>query len=183
MGKHAREGLQPLSSFELTHFMRALRLDLPSDAIVKGVSWASSSADKHNYRVRVWLDQGQELPLSSTWIAEREGHVFRLLGRPATPDEIEMLYGALRELDALAEIDPGPIAEAHYDCRQRLYQLAFTPLEQMVEGLPYRRWFFRRHDDGRPLSVGYVCETRRGNGYATLPDGAVLRGDPWSPLR
>jgi len=28
--------------------------------------------------------------------------------------------------------------------------------------------------------VGYLCETRRGNSYDTLPDGAILRGNPWS---
>ena len=91
-----------------------------------------------------------------------------------------MLYEALLEVGALEKIDERPIAEAHYDCKRRAYQLTFTPFAQMHEGLPYRRWIFRVHDDGRPLSVGYLCETRRGDGYATLPEQATLRGDPWS---
>ena len=50
----------------------------------------------------------------------------------------------------------------------------------MHEGLPYKRWVFRRHADGDPLSVGYVCETRHGNAHVTLADSALLRGNPWT---
>lgn len=181
MGKDARQGLLPLSSLELTQVTRALELCLPSDALVKAVSWASTSDARRNYRISAWFDPGWDAPLCSTWIAERSGDVFRLLGRPANRDELEQLFEALSELDAFDEVAGQPVAEAHYDCRHRTYQLCFTPLEQMHEGLPYRRWIFRLHDDGRPMSVGYISETRRGDGYATLPDGAALRGNPWSP--
>jgi hypothetical protein len=181
MGKDARQGLQPLSSLELKCFLRALELCLPSEAIVKGVSWPAASSGHRNYRVSVWLDQGRDVPLCSTWIAERSGDVFRLLGRPANRDELELLYEALRELGARDELETGGIAEAHYDCKHRTFQLSFTPLEQMHEGLPYRRWILRQHDDGRPMSVAYISETRLGDAYATLPDGRTLRGNPWSP--
>jgi hypothetical protein len=181
MGKYARQGLQPLSFSELAYVARALELCLSSEASVKGVSWPSSTSERRNYRVSAWLDQGRETPLQSTWIAERHGDVFRLLGRPANHEELVQLFEALLEVGAASEIAEGPIAEAHYDCKHRTFQLTFTPFEQMREGLPYRRWIFREHGDGRPLSVGYITETRRGDGYATLPDGATLRGAPWAP--
>lgn len=177
MGNNALDGPQRLSTFELQTFARALELSWPSDGIVKGVWWPGSTADARNYEVTLWTPDAT--PLSSTWIAERSGNVYRLQTRPADADELAALLDALRELDALESDVVGPIAEAQYDCRYHTYQLCFTPVEEMLEGLRYERWVFRRHDDGRPLSVGYRFETRRGNAPATLPGGAVLRGNPW----
>ena len=178
MGNHAQEGPQRLSNLELQAFTRALELGWPNDAIAKGVSWPAAAEDTRNYRVTVWSVDAT--PLSSTWIAECKAGVYRLLARPANRDEIESLLEALRELAALEDDADATIAEAQYDCRERVYQLCFTPLQDMLEGLRYERWLFRRHHDGRPLSVAYIFETRRGDAYARLPGGAVLRGDPWS---
>jgi hypothetical protein len=177
MGNNAHEGPQRLSTSELHAFARTLELSWPSDGIVKGFCWPGISAERRNYKVTLWTSDAT--PLSSTWIAERSGNVYRLLARPANADELEALLDALRELNALEADLAGAIAEAQYDCRSRTYQLCFTALEDMVEGLRYERWVFRRHADGRPLSVGYVLETRQGDGYATLPGGSVLRGNPW----
>lgn len=177
MGNNAHEGPQRLSTFELHGFARALELTWPSDGIVKGVCWPGASAEQRNYEVTLWTPDAT--PLRSTWVAERSGNVYRLLARPANADELEQLFEALRELNALEGELSDAIAEAQYDCRQRTYQLCFTPLEEMREGMRYDRWVFRRHSDGRPLSVGYVVETRRGDGYDTLPGGSVLRGNPW----
>jgi hypothetical protein len=178
MGNKAHEGPQRLSTLDLHAFARALELSWPSDGVVKGVWWPATSAEKRNYKVTLWTPDSP--PLSSTWIAERSGSVYRLQARPANADELETLLDALRELGALERDVGATIAEAQYDCRNRSYQLCFTPLEEMLEGLRYERWVFRRHSDGRPLSVGYLFETRRGDAYATLPGGAVLRGNPWS---
>lgn len=178
MGNKAHDGPQRLSNFELQGFARTLELSWPSDAVVKGVWWPGASAEKRNYKVTLWtLDA---TPLTSTWIAERSSNVYRLLTRPANADELAALLDALRELNALEGDMSDAIAEAQYDCRNRTYQLCFTPLEQMREGRRYERWVFRRHADGRPMSVGYLFETRRGDAYATLPGGSVLRGNPWS---
>ena len=178
MGNNAQEGPQRLSTFELHAFARALELSWPSDAVVKGVWWRGISTEKRNYKVTLWTPDST--PLRSTWIAERSGNVYRLQARPANADELAALFDALRELDALDGAVSPTVAEAQYDCRNRSYQLCFTPLEEMLEGLRYERWVFRRHSDDRPLSVGYLFETRRGGDYATLPGGAVLRGNPWS---
>jgi hypothetical protein len=178
MGTDAHEGPQRLSSFELRSIARALELSWPSDALVKAVVWAGNASGKRNYRITSWAVDAN--PLCSTWVAERSGEVYRLMARPANPDELQAMLEALRELDALEDDCEGSVAEAQYDCRNRTYQLCFTPLEGMLEDIPYKRWVFRRHDDGRPLSVGYLCETRRGDAYATLPGGAILRGNPWS---
>jgi hypothetical protein len=177
MGTKAHDGPQRLSTFELQGFARALELSWPSDSIVRGVWWPGGSPEKRNYEVTLWTSDAT--PLSSTWVAERTGDVYRLRARPANPDEIHALLEALRELDALESDVGGPIAEAQYDCRYQTYQLCFTPVEEMLEGLRYERWVFRRHSDGRPLSVGYLFATRRGAAAATLPGGSVLRGDPW----
>jgi len=178
MGNHAHEGPQRLSTFELKAFARALELTWPSEAIVKGVWWPGTGAEKRNYEVTLWTPDST--PLHRIWIAERSGNVYRLRARPANADELAALFDALPELDALGEGVSTTVAEAQYDCRDRCYQLCFTPLEEMLEGLRYERWIFRRHGDGRPLSVGYRFETRRGDQYASLPGGAVLRGNPWS---
>jgi hypothetical protein len=178
MGNNAHEGPQRLSTFDLQVFARALELSWPSEGVVKGVWWPGTSAEKRNYKVTLWTPNSA--PLSSTWIAQRSDGVYRLQARPANADELEALLDALRETGALERDVGAAIAEAQYDCRDRSYQLCFTPLEEMLEGLRYERWVFRRHADGRPLSVGYLFETRRGDTYATLPGGAVLRGIPWS---
>lgn len=177
MGNNAHEGPQRLSTLELHGFARTLELSWPSDGIVKGCWWPGTSSETRNYKVTLWTPDAA--PLTSTWLAERAGNVYRLLARPANSDELSQLLETLRELNAL-EVDlTDAIAEAQYDCLHRQYQLCFTPLEEMLEGLRYERWVFRRHADGRPLSVGYVFETRRGNACDTLPGGSVLRGNPW----
>jgi hypothetical protein len=179
MGLNPHRDAQSLSNLELLGVTRALELRLPEDAVLRGVWWPGDTQDKRNYRLTMWANEAQT-PLCSTWIAERSGSVYRLQARPATPEEIELLLEALDEL-GVRELDAGaPIAEVEYDCRYRSYQLCFTALEDMIEGKPYKRWVFRRHRDGRPLSVGYVCETRRNDAFATLPGGAILRGNPWS---
>jgi hypothetical protein len=178
MGNHPQRA-HSLSERELVGVTRALELVVPEDAVVRGVWWPGETQDKRNYRLTMWAN-AEQTPLCSTWVAERAGPVFRLQARPATADELEELRQALRELDVYDVDEEAPIAEAEYDCRYRSYQLCFTALEDMVEGQPYERWVFRRHRDGRPLSVGYLRETRRGDGYATLPGGAILRGNPWS---
>ncbi len=179
MGIHPHRAVQALSNLELVGVTRALELSVPEGAVVRGVWWPGEAQDTRNYRLTMWAAHAAS-PLCSTWIAERSGPVYRLQARPATADEIRALLEALSEL-GVRDFDPSaPIAEAEYDCRYRSYQLCFTALEDMAEGRPYRRWVFRRHRDGRPLSVGYLCETRRGDGYATLPGGAILRGNPWS---
>lgn len=178
MGNHAQEEPRRLSNLELHAFARALELSWPNDAIAKGVSWPAAAENTRNYRVTVWSVDAA--PLSSTWIAERHDGVYRVLARPADRAEVESLLQALRELDALEDDADATIAEAQYDCRERVYQLCFTPLEDMLEGLRYERWLFRRHTDDRALSVAYIFETRRGNAYVRLPGGAILRGDPWS---
>jgi len=178
MGNSARIGPQRLSSLELQAVARALELVWPDDALVKGSWWPGTTESTRNYKLTLWTTHAA--PLTSTWIAERSNGVYRLCTRPASPDEVEALLDTLRELDALEHDAETTIAEAQYDCRERVYQLCFTPLEEMMEGLCYERWVFRRHLDGRPLSVGYILETRRGDAYATLPGGAVLRGNPWS---
>jgi hypothetical protein len=170
---------QSLTNWELSGVTRALELHVPTDAILQGVWWPGDTQDKRNYRLTMWSTDAHA-PRCRTWIAERLGQVFRLQARPATPDEIDELLDALSELGVLDSDGAEPIAEAEYDCRNRSYQLCFTALEDMMEGLPYKRWVFRRHRDGRPLSVGYLCETRRGDAYKTLPGGAILRGNPWS---
>lgn len=178
MGNSARIGPQRLSSLELQAIGRALELVWPNDALVQGSWWPGKTEDTRNYEVTLWTTH--TTPLTSTWVAERSNGVYRLCTRPANSDEVQDLLDALRELDALEPDADTTIAEAQYDCRERVYQLCFTPLEEMMEGLRYERWVFRRHRDGRPLSVGYVVETRRGDAYATLPGGAVLRGNPWA---
>lgn len=176
-------GIQPqrshsLNQVELLGVTRALELEVPADAVLQGVWWPGETHEQRNYRLTMWCETST--PLCSTWVAERSGPVYRLQARPATSDEIDALLEALQEL-GVEQAAPGePIAEVEYDCRYRSYQLSFTALEDMVEGRPYKRWIFRRHRDGRPLSVGYLCETRRGDAYATLPGGAILRGNPWS---
>lgn len=177
MGTNAHEGPQRLSTFELQSFAHTLELSWPSDGIVQGFSWPGGSAEKRNYQVTLWTRDAA--PLTSTWLAERSGDVFRLAARPADADELAQLMESLRELDAL-EVDlTRAVAEAQYDCRSHVYQLSFTPREEMREGLRYERWVFRRYPDGRPLSVGYFFETRHGNAYTTLPGRAVVRGNPW----
>ncbi len=178
MGTDAHQALHRLSTSELHAFARALDLSWPPQAIVQGVWWPGSDEQRQNYRVTA--SQSHASLLRSTWIAERAHDVYRVMARPANADEIEELLQALRELDALEQRVDEPIAEAQYDCRHRTYQLCFTALEAMLEGFAYKRWIFRRHADGRPLSVAYICETCDGNAYVTLPGGAVLRGDPWS---
>lgn len=178
MGNNAHEGPQRLSTFELHNFARTLELSWPSDGVVKGVWWPGASAEKRNYEVTLWTPDA--MPLTSTWLAERSGNVYRLRARPANPDEVEQLLEALRELNALEGEMADAIAEAQYDCRGRTYQLCFTPLAEMLEGRRYERWVFRRHADGRPLSVGYLFETRRGDAYSRLPGASVVRGNPWA---
>lgn len=177
MGNNAQVGPQRLSSLELQAIARALELVWPTDAVVQGSWWPGKTDDTRNYKVTLWATHAA--PLTSTWIAERSDGAYRLRTRPATRDELEELLDALRELGALERDVDTTIAEAQYDCRERVYQLCFTPLEEMMEGLRYERWVFRRHVDERPLSVGYIFETRRANAYATLPGGAILRGNPW----
>lgn len=177
LGNGARIQPQRLSSLELQAIARALELIWPRDALVHGTWWPGKTEDTRNCKVTLWTTHAT--PLTSTWIVEQSHGVYRLCTRPANADEVADLIEALRELDAL-EPDAAPtIAEAQYDCRERVYQLCFTALEEMLEGLRYERWVFRRHVDGRPLSVGYIFETRRGEAYATLPGGGVLRGNPW----
>jgi hypothetical protein len=178
MGKEPRSSVQSMNLAELHGVTRALDLDVPPDAVLQGVWWHGEAEDTRNYRLTMWCEQRS--PLCSTWLAERAAGVYRLQARPATTDEIRDLMDALQELGLGEVARGGPLAEVEYDCRYRSYQLCFTPLEEMLEGRPYKRWIFRRHRDGRPLSVGFLCETRRGDGYATLPGGAILRGNPWS---
>jgi hypothetical protein len=178
MGTSAQVGPQRLSSLELQAVARALELVWPSDGVVQGVWWPGKSDETRNYKVTLWTVNA--VPRMSTWIAERAGGAFRLVTRPANSDEVQALLDALGEVGALEHDADTTIAEAQYDCRERVYQLCFTPLEEMLEGLRYERWVFRRHSDERPLSVGYIFETRRGGAHATLPGGAVLRGNPWS---
>jgi hypothetical protein len=169
------QSFQPLNQVELHDVAQALELSVPPHALLQGVWWRGEAPGTRNYRLTMWCETAPAL--CSTWVAERTGQVFRLQARPATSDEIQLLVEALQELGVW---EPSAlIAEAEYDCRYQSYQLSFTPLEEMVEGRPYERWMFRRHRDGRPLSVGYVCETRRGDSYANLPGGAILRGSPW----
>ena len=173
---------------ELADVVRALELQLPEDALLSGVWWPGSTQDKRNYRLCVRTNGDARYPRSCSWTAERAGSVYRLQMRPATPEEMADLLHALQELGVLeqgeaegeTESVAESVAEAEYDCRHRSFQMCFVALEDMVEGVPYKRWVFRRHRDGRPISVGYICETRRGNSYDTLPGGAILRGDPWS---
>lgn len=180
MGRETEPLTRSLTNQELSLLTRALELALPSDAIVKAECWPGASAEQYNYRVTMWTAQGALEPLRSTWLVERRGRSYRLRARPASLEEIELLLDVLRELGELGASVPEAIAEAEYDCSQRTYQLCFTPLQDMHEGSAYRRWIFRRHSDARPLSVGYLCETRRGDEFATLPGGGVLRGSPWS---
>jgi hypothetical protein len=179
MGNAVQQGLRSLSSLELRRIMRALEICLPEDAEVEGFHWHSRDGRSENYRVRAHCVTTASAAVYSTWIAERSGSVYRLLGRPATLAEVDFLLQAIRELGDVKEMAL-PLAEAHYDCVRHAYQLLPTLFEQMHEGETYRRWLLRRYEDGRPLSVGYVCETRRGNALAVLPARAVLRGDPWS---
>lgn len=178
MGTHPHREAYSLSQRELLGVTRALELVVPEDAVLRGVWWPGETQDRRNYRLTMWVN-AERAPLCSTWIAERTGPVFRLQARPATTDEICELLQALAELGVPGIAEPTTIAEAEYDCRYRSYQLCFTALEDMVEGKPYERWVFRRHGDGRPLSVGFLRETRRGDAYATLPGGGILRGNPW----
>lgn len=175
MGHDSQWSPQPLSKLELQTVAHALELCLPDDGIVKAEWWPGTEG-KRNYRIVCFATE--PAPLCRTWIAERSGTVFRLMGRPANSDELDELFAALRELGT-PEPEGHGVAEAFYDCRGHTYQLYFTPLEEMHEGLPYRRYVFRRHSDGRPLSVGYICETRRDDAYLTLPGAEILRGNPW----
>jgi len=171
--------LRSLSPIELRRIMRALEICLPDDAVIEGVQWQNRGGTSDNYRVRARCETSTSAAVYSTWIAERSGSVYRLLGRPATPAEIDLLLQALHELGDAKDLAL-PLAEAHYDCVHHAYQLLPTLFEKMHEGATYRRWLLRRYDDGRPLSVGYVCEMRRGNALSVLPARAVLRGDPWA---
>jgi len=180
MGKDGDLRPRPLSSLELSAVARALELRWLEDAIVKGSWWPGAEQGERNYRLTMWSSRGARQPALSTWLVEKRGGAYRLKCRPATSDEIEQMLQALRELDALEEPIDADIAEAEYDCGRGRYQLCFAAFEDMLEGLPYKRWIFRRHHDDRPLSVGYVCETRDGDEYVTLPGGATLRGNPWS---
>ncbi len=180
MGSKPEQLPRALSNQELARLAGALELSLPADAIVMGVTWPGTSPDHSNYRLSVWASRSAPDPLHRVWLVERRGEVYRLRLRPANTDELQLLLEALREVAAIGPDATPPIVEADYDCSERTYQVCFTALENMQEGAPYRRWVLRRHGDERPLSVGYVLETRRGNGYAMLPGGATLRGSPWT---
>jgi len=100
-----------------------------------------------------------------------------------------MPYEALLELSALEKIDERPIAEAHYDCQHRAYQLTFTPFEQMHEGLPYRRWIFAcTTTDARSSWATCARPTRerlrdaagQRDPYAATPGRYERRGPPLS---
>jgi hypothetical protein len=177
MGSKAEHLPRPLNQLELTSLTRALELSLPDDAIVKAVWWPGVAEGQRNYRLTAWTTTE---PRRGTWLVERLRNVYRLRARPADADELGRLLDALRDVRALEPGARPEVAQADYDCSKRSYQLCFTLLEDMREGTPYKRWILRRHHDDRPLSVGYLLETRRGNGYATLPGGATLRGSPWS---
>ena len=179
MGNSAGRGLQQLSSLELSFVARALELDLIPDARVHGILWPGEAPEIRNYRVMQQTNGARGEPLQSMWVAERAGDVFRMLARPANRDEILELLEALREVRALEPEISNPVAEAQYDCRERTYQLSFTSLDAMLEGVRYKRWIFRRHGGGRPLSVGYVLETRSNAAHVALSGGEVLRGSPW----
>lgn len=169
-----------LTSVELAALTRVLELSLPADAVVVGASWPGDGESRRNYRISVWASGPACEALHRVWLVERRGCVYRIKLRPANADEIRVLLEALREVSALEPEAAPTIVEADYDCSEHTYQVCFTALENMREGAPYRRWILRRHHDARPLSVGYVLETRHGNRYATLPGGATLRGSPWS---
>jgi hypothetical protein len=171
---------RPLTSSELTGLACVLELSWPAEAIVMGVSWPGNGEGHSNYRISVWANRPAPEPLHRVWLVERRRDVYRLRLRPANTDEIALLLEALREVAALEPDATPPVVEADYDCSERTYQVCFTALENMREGAPYKRWVLRRHGGARPLSVGYLLETRRGNRYATLPGGATLRGNPWT---
>ena len=105
----------------------------------------------------------------------------RLRCRPATDAELVELVAVLRDVGASEEDVAGPVAEAHFDCDKTCFELSFTALSEMIEGISYKRWQVQYHGDGRHPSVAFVLETRRGNWWTTLPGGAVLRGTPWEP--
>lgn len=180
MGSKPEQLPRALSEIELSSLTYALELSLPLDAMVMGVTWPGKSEGHDNYRLSVWTRRPAPPPRHSVWLAERRGNVYRLKLRPANADEIQLLLEALREVAAFEPETAPAVVEADYDCSERTYQVCFTALEDMREGTAYKRWILRRHYDARPLSVGYVLETRRDNGYATLPGGATLRGSPWT---
>lgn len=180
MASKAEQLPRPLSHVELVALLRALELRLPEGAPVRAVWWPGRSEEQRNYRITTSTTRAAREACHRTWLIERRGNRYRLRARPADSYEIELLLEALREVAALAPGGAPALAEASYDCVEHTYQVCFTALDDMREGQPYERWILRRHPDGRPLSVGYVLETRTGRGYATLPGGARLRGNPWS---
>ncbi len=180
MGSKVEPLTRSLTNAELAALMRALELGVADGTVVRAVCWPGIAEGQRNYRLTMSTPRAPLGPLHRAWLIERRGEIYRLRARPADADEIELLLEALREVAAIAPDGTPRIAEAGYDCHEHAYHVCFTPLEDMREGEPYARWILRRHRDARPLSVGYVLETRRGNAYATLRRGATLRGDPWS---
>jgi len=179
MGSNAEPLSKSLSQLELLALARALELCFPADAIVAGVWWPGTDAEHRNYRLVISPSRASGEPLG-TWLIERRGNVYRMRTRPLDADEIQIVLEALREVAAVAPDANPRIAEALYDCTEHTYELRLTALEQMRESVAYERWILRRHPDQRPLSVGYVLETRRERRYVSLPGGATLRGSPWS---
>jgi len=169
-----------LSELELTLLARALELSFAPGAIVEGVWWPGRDANHRNYRLTSSAPATSSGPRHAVWLIERRGSVYRLRARPADADELEQLLEALREVAAIGPEASPRVAEAFYDCTEHAYELSFTALADMREEATYERWILRRHRDARPLSVGFVRETRRGAELVCLAGRATLRGNPWS---
>jgi hypothetical protein len=102
-----------------------------------------------------------------------------LITRPATTSELEKLIAILRDVGAAEEDIASPVSEAHYDYDRRSFELSFVPLERMIEGSVYKRWYVKFHNDRRPPSVAFLLETKRDGWFDTLPGGRIMRGEPW----
>jgi hypothetical protein len=137
---------QPLSQREVTQLMNAVAPVWPRDATI---TEASSWLGPNNVRYQKLAIDVSETPKHRLWVVELSD-VVSVITRPATTSELEDVIAILCDVGAVEEDIASPVSEAHYDCHRHSFELSFVPLERMIEGGVYKRWYVTYHDDQRP---------------------------------